>query len=46
MVRPADLERTLAGFTPDVAGVTSEMARTEPTAPCSADHPQGGALGV
>ncbi len=30
MVRPGDLRRTLAHFTPDVAGVTSEMARTGP----------------
>lgn len=30
MVRPADLIDTLQRFTPDVAGVTSEMARTEP----------------
>jgi len=30
MVRPGDLMKTLKRFTPDVAGVTSEMARTEP----------------
>jgi len=30
MVRPDDLMRTLAEFTPDVAGVTTEMARTQP----------------
>ena len=29
MVRPGDLMQTLKTFTPDVAGVTSEMARTE-----------------
>ncbi len=42
MVRPADLPRTLGGFTPDVAGVTSEMARTGP-ARRAADNPPGGA---
>lgn len=30
MVRPGDLMQTLKHFTPDVMGVTSEMARTEP----------------
>ncbi len=30
MVRPGDLMQTLAHFKPDVAGVTTEMARTGP----------------
>lgn len=30
MVRPGDLKQTLKRFTPDVAGVTAEMARTQP----------------
>lgn len=30
MVRPGDLLSTLKHFTPDMAGVTAEMARTEP----------------